>query len=63
MWNSDTEEHDGVFHVWPDNDLIVHDVESEDCVCGPAFQPVPRADGSVGWLVIHHSLDGREQFE
>jgi hypothetical protein len=40
-------------------DLIEHEV-SEDCVCGPTPQPVKRDDGSVGWVIVHHSLDGRE---
>lgn len=39
-----------------------HDV-SEDCVCGPTVEPVKRDDGSVGWVVVHHSLDGRELSE
>lgn len=47
------------FHVQPVNDLIDH--EDEDCACGPITEPVPREDGSMGWLAIHNSLDGREQ--
>ena len=49
---------DGDFHVMPVNDLIEHDFE--DCPCGPKVEPVPREDGSVGWLITHNSLDGRE---
>lgn len=45
-------------HVLPVNDLIEH--EPEDCVCGPTVEAVQRDDGSVGWLLTHHSLDGRE---
>ena len=45
-------------HVEPINDLIEH--LDEDCPCGPETEPVPREDGSIGWLIIHHSLDGRE---
>lgn len=51
-----------VYHVLPIGDLIDHD-ESEDCVCGPATKPVQRDDGSVGWVIVHHSLDGREKSE
>lgn len=49
-------------HVTPRKDVIVHDTSSEepDCVCGPATHPVVRDDGSVAWLLVHHSLDGRE---
>ena len=47
-----------VWHVEPVNDLIAH--EDNDCVCGPTVEPVPRDDGSIGWLYTHHSLDGRE---
>jgi len=48
-------------HVVPRADLIVH---TEDCcVCIPTVQPVERDDGSVGWVIIHHSLDNRERQE
>jgi hypothetical protein len=49
-------------HVVPVNDLVEHDTEG-DCVCVPEVRPVPRDDGSVAWLVVHHSLDGREAAE
>lgn len=45
-------------HVVPVNDLIDH--LDEDCPCGPTVEAVFRDDGSNGWLVTHHSLDGRE---
>ncbi len=47
-------------HVWPVNDLIEHATDGTECSCGPTTEPVERDDGSIGWLVIHHSLDGRE---
>jgi hypothetical protein len=47
-------------HVVPVNDLIEHATDGSDCPCGPEQVPVPRDDGSMGWLVSHHSLDGRE---
>ena len=47
-------------HVYPDADLIEHETEGEDCACGPTSEAVFRDDGSNGWLVLHHSLDGRE---
>ncbi len=50
-------------HVHPVGDLIEHDTESDDCVCGPGMRPVRRDDGTIGWLVTHHSLDGREANE
>lgn len=51
-------------HVYPGNDLIEHDTETDgDCPCGPTVEPVVRDDGSIGWIYIHHSLDGREQHE
>lgn len=49
-------------HVLPLGDLTSH-IESEDCICGPLIAPIKRNDGSVAWLVTHHSLDGREQAE
>lgn len=43
--------------------LVEHDVDGGDCICGPTIEAVFREDGSNGWIVIHHSLDGREQQE
>lgn len=48
-------------HVVPVNDLIEH--PDNDCPCGPDVEPVFREDGSNGWLIVHHSLDGREKEE
>lgn len=50
-----------VADVVPHNDLIEHTYE--DCGCGPRTEPVNRVGGSVGWIHVHHSLDGREQTE
>jgi hypothetical protein len=49
-------------HVTPIDDLIEHEI-SEDCPCGPWPDAVRRDDGSVGWVLVHHSLDGREAHE
>ncbi len=47
-------------HVSPVNDIIEHDLGSDECVCGPTSKPVKRDDGSMGWVIVHHALDGRE---
>ncbi len=48
-------------HVVPIGDLVEHqDGPGADCVCGATTEPVPAEDGSMGWMVVHHSLDGRE---
>lgn len=49
-------------HVVPVNDLVEHDssTASGECVCGPRVEAVFREDGSNGWVIVHHSLDGRE---
>lgn len=60
-WTADQIE-TGEVHVRPVNDLIEHDL-TDECVCGPTTEPVPRGDGSVGWLITHDSLDGRELHE
>jgi hypothetical protein len=54
-----------VLHAAPVGDLIEHDTATNDanCICVPRTEPVPRADGSIGWLIVHHSLDGRELHE
>ena len=46
-------------HVHPVGDLIDHEF-TDECPCGPRQELVRLADGSDGWLVVHHSLDGRE---
>jgi hypothetical protein len=47
-------------HVTPVNDLVEHDTSPDgDCLCGPTDQPLKRGDGSVAWIAVHHSLDGR----
>jgi hypothetical protein len=48
------------WHVYPVNDLIEHDTDTDECVCGPVVEPVERDDGSFGWLLRHNTLDGRE---
>lgn len=45
-------------HVLPVNDLIEHEDEGDDCVCGPSFEFVEG-----GLVITHHSLDGRELYE
>ncbi len=47
----------GDLHVMPAFDQIKHE-NSDDCVCGPDVKFF--AGGSI---VVHHSLDGREQLE
>ncbi len=50
-------------HVVPRNDLIEHDTSSDDsCVCAPRREFM-NTDDVTGWLVVHHSLDGRELAE
>ena len=52
----------GDYHVTPNADAIEHST-SDECPCGPTADPVERDDGSIGWVYIHHSLDGREKDE
>ena len=54
---------DEPIHVVPVDDLIEHITDGEDCPCGPVTEPVEREDGSMGWLVVHNALDGREHDE
>lgn len=61
-----TEPGAAIVHTIPINDLVEHDTSvetGEECLCGPKIEPVRRPDGSYGWLVGHHSLDGREAME
>ncbi|MEU0236795.1 hypothetical protein ABZ234_03825 [Nocardiopsis sp. NPDC006198] len=52
-------------HVVPNNDLIEHDWQTYEatCVCGPTTRLIKREDGSIGWVITHNSLDGREAHE
>ena len=45
-------------HVIPVDDLIAHEDEGDDCPCGPDTKYVEG-----GKVIVHHSLDGREQSE
>jgi hypothetical protein len=60
-WSEEREMSAGL-HVHPLDDLIEHTLDDE-CPCIPEDRPVEREDGSVGWLAVHHSLDGRERYE
>lgn len=49
-------------HVTPIGDLVEHDTSANgECPCGPTDKPVKRDDGSICWIAVHHSLDGRER--
>lgn len=50
-------------HVSPINDLIDHDTDTDDCLCGPSIEAVDDGDGGYGYVLTHHSLDGRERRE
>lgn len=58
QWRTELRDPDHV-SVWPLDDLIDHDVDSDDCVCGPKTEPVERDDGSIAWILAHEALDGR----
>lgn len=60
MWQTNQADN-GDIHAHPVGDLIEH--QPDDCPCGPTVEPVPRGDGSFGWLHSHHSLDHRERQE
>jgi hypothetical protein len=49
-------------HVLPIRDIVEHQ-DSDECVCGPDVECVPCDDAPDGWLITHHSLDGRERYE
>ena len=47
-----------VCHVYPVDDLIEHERQGDECICGP---DVYYVEGTK--IVTHHSLDGRELAE
>lgn len=48
-----------MMHVLPVGDCVPHD-ETWDCACGPRVESGIRDDNTVGRVIIHHSIDGRE---
>lgn len=60
---------DDIVHVYPESDLIVHEAGGPRdgdvllCPCGPTPSAVPKSGGTLGWVLTHHSLDGRELAE
>ena len=60
-WLVDAHSVPGEVHVVPVGDQIDH--TAQGCVCGPRDDAVKRPDGSVEWVTVHHSLDGREHQE
>lgn len=52
-------------HVHPVNDLVEHDIEGDECLCGATWEFIDPDTGEAHGepLVIHHSLDGREHQE
>lgn len=62
-WHVDPHLPSDTWHVLPVDDLIEHEDVGTECVCNPRLEAVPREDGTVGALVVHHSLDGRENRE
>jgi len=57
-----TEVNDGTIHVYPGNDAIIHEAW-DACPCGPASELHTGSEDGDRWLIIHHSLDGRERQE
>lgn len=49
-------------HIIPLDDCVAHE-HNEDCACGPEVVPVETDDGTVNYVIGHHSLDGREHME
>lgn len=46
-------------HVVPVNDHIIHDTDTDDCICGPTAKPVERDDGRIGWMQVLPNLPRR----
>lgn len=45
-------------HIVPTEDSIGHELNTS-CPCEPARDYKRREDGTTGWVVTHHALDGR----
>lgn len=63
-WEACTWDDGDHVHVIPCGDQLPHSEDPDgDCLCGPTLEPCERDDGSFGWIITHHSLDGRERYE
>lgn len=63
-WEAATWDDGDHVHVLPLADTVQHSEDPDaDCICGATTEPCERPDGSMGWLITHHSLDGRERWE
>ena len=51
----------GAMHIIPVDDVVDH--LAKDCACGPTVEAVFLPGRHIGWMVTHHSLDGREDDE
>jgi hypothetical protein len=49
----------GEIHVVPDCDLMPHELDGDDCACGPRQELLENGS----WMIVHASLDGRELHE
>lgn len=58
-WHCHENPDEGPIHVWPDDDAINHDLDSEGCVCGPMVEVYTHADHPDTYVVIHFALDRR----
>ena len=53
--------HISLWHVYPTNDLKDHDIgNTTDCWCHPR---VEECAANNGYIAIHNSMDGREDYE
>jgi len=45
-------------------DIKEHATEGDECWCRPETKEVFHSNGVLaGWIVVHNSSDGREQYE
>jgi hypothetical protein len=57
---------ENAYHVVPNHDLVEHDTTGGDCMCGPDvhfMDPDEPSEPLFAPMIVHHSLDGREELE
>lgn len=45
--------------VYPADDLIAHELNEDQCVCGPAVELIQRPGLRDVYMFTHQALDGR----
>lgn len=55
-WHTHKYPDEGPVHVWPDHDVIDHDLNSDECICGPLVEYYTHDNLPDDVVIIHYCL-------